>query len=371
MTLQRQGRRSGAGRGRGRNAGCADVASGRCDGLRRGRYRRMPGDGPPGGRHRPVELARGVDGDGARGGQREARRSLAAGALESARLAFYRSSTYHRTAGSMLMAAPVDERLVESNRAQTRAFRAGAALSPWPIEPVDIPFEDTNAARLRHDRRRHRCRARHRGPARRVRRHRRGAVFHELLPRRWPWGYNVVALDGPGQGGALLQQGLTLRPDWDAVMVPVLDWVLARPDVDERRVALIGLSMGAFLGPRTAATERRIAALIADCGSFDMFDGALERMPAEALAAGFRSGAPDAVEAVARILAGIANHPTSGWALRRWPAGKRARHPCRLRRCVARVHVAPVRRRGSPVPLWCAAPRAITSAPRPVSLWRP
>ena len=252
----------------------------------------------------------------------------------------------------MLMAAPVDERLVESNRAQTRAFRAGAALSPWPIEPVDIPFEDTTRPGYV-------MTVDDTGVARATVVLLGGydGTAEELYfmngAAALARGYNVVALDGPGQGGALLQQGLTLRPDWDAVMVPVLDWVLARPDVDERRVALIGLSMGAFLGPRTAATERRIAALIADCGSFDMFDGALERMPADSR----RASAP------------VRRTPSKRWPAS-WPGSRTtpppagrcvaacwctARHPCRLRRCVARVHVAPVRGADACPTLVCSA----------------
>ena len=65
------------------------------------------------------------------------------GARESARLAYFRASTYYRTAGVMLLAPPaehaaLDERLVASNAAQTRAFRAGAALLDTP--PQILPF---------------------------------------------------------------------------------------------------------------------------------------------------------------------------------------------------------------------------------------
>jgi len=33
-------------------------------------------------------------------------------------------------------------------------------------------------------------------------------------------GYAVLLIDGPGQGGALIDQGLVFRPDWDAVVTP-------------------------------------------------------------------------------------------------------------------------------------------------------
>ncbi len=58
--------------------------------------------------------------------------ALDAGQTESARLAFWRSSSYFRTAGVMLMGTPLDSRLVQSNVAQAEAFRRGAALLRSP-----------------------------------------------------------------------------------------------------------------------------------------------------------------------------------------------------------------------------------------------
>ena len=102
-------------------------------------------------------------------------------------------------------------------------------------------------------------------------------------------GYNVLAFDGPGQGAALLQQGLVLRPDFEQVISAVMDFLGQRPGTDVNRVALIGLSLGGYLAPRAASGEHRVAACIADCGSYDLFGSALERIPAP-LAPGLRDG---------------------------------------------------------------------------------
>lgn len=67
----------------------------------------------------------------------------AAGRAASARLAFWRASSYFRTAGVMLMGGPVDPRLVESCARQTSAFRRGAALLDNPPEVLQIPYEGT------------------------------------------------------------------------------------------------------------------------------------------------------------------------------------------------------------------------------------
>ncbi|MEJ8855115.1 hypothetical protein WKW79_11080 [Variovorax robiniae] len=36
-------------------------------------------------------------------------------------------------------------------------------------------------------------------------------------------GYHCPVFDGPGQGGALYEQGLRLRPDWETVLRAVVD----------------------------------------------------------------------------------------------------------------------------------------------------
>ena len=85
-------------------------------------------------------------------------------------------------------------------------------------------------------------------------------------------GYHVLAFAGPGQGSALRDQKLLFRPDWDAVVTPAVDWLLARPDVDPDRIALMGMSFGGLLAPRAAATEHRLAALIAYDGLYSFAD---------------------------------------------------------------------------------------------------
>jgi dienelactone hydrolase len=85
-------------------------------------------------------------------------------------------------------------------------------------------------------------------------------------------GYHVVAFAGPGQGSALRDQKLLFRPDWDAVVTPAVDWLSARPDVDPDRIALMGMSFGGLLAPRAAATEHRLAALIAYDGLYSFTD---------------------------------------------------------------------------------------------------
>jgi alpha-beta hydrolase superfamily lysophospholipase len=239
----------------------------------------------------------------------------AAGRLESARLAFFRASSYFRTAGVMLLGAPLDPRLADSYARQASAFRSGAALLTPPPEIVQIPYEGTTLPgyffRAGPD------------PAPRATVILTGGydgTAEELYfangAAALARGYHVLAFDGPGQGAALVRQGLVLRPDWEAVITPVVDYLLTRPDVDPDRVALIGLSLGAHLAPRAASAEHRLAACIADCGAYDLFAAAVARIPG-VLAGGLTGGQPLAAAVLGRLLQALAGRPTAGWALRR------------------------------------------------------
>ncbi|MGA9717149.1 MAG: alpha/beta fold hydrolase [Acidobacteriaceae bacterium] len=59
--------------------------------------------------------------------------------------------------------------------------------------------------------------------------------------------YNCLLFDGPGQGRKLIRDGLPIRPDWENVVRPVIDYALARPEVDPARIVLSGWSFGGFL----------------------------------------------------------------------------------------------------------------------------
>ena len=136
-------------------------------------------------------------------------------------------------------------------------------------------------------------------------------------------GYNVLAFEGPGQGEVLHRLGLGVRPDWENVEAPVLDHLMARPDVDPARVALIGISMGGVLAPRAAAFDDRVAALIAFDGVFDMFEFALGLVPLPRAEAARRLPAPTDPELDALLADVIAANPLARWSTDhgRWAFG--------------------------------------------------
>jgi pimeloyl-ACP methyl ester carboxylesterase len=240
---------------------------------------------------------------------------LGAGRDTTARRAFFRASSYFRTAGVMLMGLPLEQRLVTSNARQTETFRQGAALLPSPPELAAIPFAGTTLPGYYF-----RAGAGASGRPTVILLGGYDGTAEELYflngAAALERGYNVLAFDGPGQGSALIQQGLTLRPDFETVIAAVIGYLLGRPETDPARIALIGLSLGAHLGPRAASAEPRLAACVADCGAYDLFASALGRMPGP-LASGLREGRPRATAVAGRILRRVARQPTAGWALRR------------------------------------------------------
>lgn len=94
-------------------------------------------------------------------------------------------------------------------------------------------------------------------------------VGHAVVER----GFHCVHFDGPGQGAALVHDGVAMIPDWERVVTPLLDVILARPDVDTARVAIHGWSLGGYLAARAAAVDHRLAACICDPPLWDMLGG--------------------------------------------------------------------------------------------------
>ena len=92
-------------------------------------------------------------------------------------------------------------------------------------------------------------------------------------------GYNVLFFDGPGQQSMLFERGVFFRHDWEAVITPVVDWLLPRADVDPGAIALYGVSQAGYWVPRAIAHEHRLAAAIADTGVVDVSDSWLRHMP--------------------------------------------------------------------------------------------
>ena len=185
----------------------------------------------------------------------------AAGDRVSACYAHLRASEYHRQSFFFLRGDLDDQRLHDGYAAQVAAFRQGIALLDHSAAPVEIPYQGTHLNGYLHSA----------GPS--------GTQRPTIvIPAGYDStaeslfgvtdaverGFNVLTYEGPGQGGALYRQRLYFSPDTEQVISPVVNWLLTMPEVDPKRIVLIGRSFGGYIVARAAAFEHRIAAMVLD-----------------------------------------------------------------------------------------------------------
>ncbi len=89
-------------------------------------------------------------------------------------------------------------------------------------------------------------------------------IYGEDFLRR---GMAVLAIDGPGQGE--MEFEFPLRNDYEVPVKYAIDYLETRPDVDARRVGLMGVSFGGQFAVRAAAFEPRLKAAIENCGPYN------------------------------------------------------------------------------------------------------
>jgi dienelactone hydrolase len=247
---------------------------------------------------------------------READHQSSGGHRVSARDGWLRASNYYRTSEFLLRTRADDPRVAHAYRRTVDCYVAAGRLFQPEIEPVEIPYEGTTLPGYFH---RVDDSARPRptvimhtgfdGSAEEM--HFLGA--RAAVER----GYSALAFDGPGQFGPRHREGLAFRPDWEHVVTPVVDFALRRPDVDPRRIALMGASLGGLLAPRAAAFEKRLAACIANDGLYDYAAATtLARVPLAQRAAFEQQLKAEHAPEIDQLFANLMEtNPTVRWAL--------------------------------------------------------
>jgi alpha-beta hydrolase superfamily lysophospholipase len=205
----------------------------------------------------------------------------AGGHRVSARAAYLRASVYHAHALSAVDGTKDPVALLGSTfRAHRHCFDSYVDLLDHPAERVEIPYEGDHL------------------PGYLFRPGRADGPLPTLIVNNgsdgpvtsvWPAlsagavarGYNVLVFDGPGQQSMLFERGVPFRHDWEQVITPVVDFLLARPDIHPDRIALYGISQGGYWVPRALAFEHRVAAAIADPGVHNAFEPWWNQLPPE------------------------------------------------------------------------------------------
>ena len=186
-----------------------------------------------------------------------ARKAEAAGHHHTAREAYWEAADTYREAQHAIFEDDNALKIKCWNKVD-ECWDKLIALSDYPIERVEIPWEGRTLAALVH-----------------------------LLPdrRKAPWvlyipgmdgtkenalnplnniflqhGFNVLALDGPGQGSSNLRKIRVTEDNYERAGVAALNYIAGRPELLGEQIALVGSSMGTYWGSRIAAVDARVRA---------------------------------------------------------------------------------------------------------------
>jgi dienelactone hydrolase len=189
--------------------------------------------------------------------ERRAVEAAAKGHQHSAGDYYLRAGHYHYNAERFIAPGPQKKRCAES---AYRCWHAGIRLRHPNIEFVEVPYQGKTLPAL--------FMKAERSPAPAV------VIFNGMdnakemsvffagleFARR---GMHTLAIDGPGQGESLRLRGMKTRYDYEAPGGAAYDYVASRPEVDAKRVAVMGYSFGGYYASRIAAFEHRYAACVA------------------------------------------------------------------------------------------------------------
>lgn len=200
----------------------------------------------------------------------KAKKALAAKHNQTAMEYFFHANQYYRMSDVFLTIAQESKKAERFRKAQEN-FRAGAKLHEPPIEVVSV-----------------RCGVEEYD----------GYFCHPVNPRpgKWPAvlflagadayaeevyfgarpmverGWAVLLVDTPGRGSSIYLKGIRTRPDYEVPGKACVDYLTTRSEVDSNRIALLGISMAGYYGPRVAAFDKRIKALIGWSGCYSILD---------------------------------------------------------------------------------------------------
>lgn len=203
--------------------------------------------------------------------------SLKRGHKVSAREAYLRASMYYHISYFPLYGKPTDPRVLETYNREARVFQKAGALFHPSLEVLEIPFEGGSLPGyfIKIDDKPRPTIVQTNGY---------DCTIHEMYFSHGPAsrrrGYNYLIFDGPGQGRNLYRDNLHMRPNWETVVGPVLDYALTLNEVDPDNLILAGWSFGGYFSVRAACFEsHRLKAVVADPGQWDQRENIMAFLP--------------------------------------------------------------------------------------------
>ncbi|MSP89245.1 MAG: alpha/beta hydrolase [Alphaproteobacteria bacterium] len=200
-----------------------------------------------------------------------ARRADQAGHGATASETYLRAFTYYRIAELRL--APDDPRKLATYQKAMECWRRGMALSVYPHESVDLPYEG------------HKLQAWFFPPTGGPRRAKPPCVVFlagaDVLPESnffrgarhlTARGMACLVFNGPGQGSTIRLLGLPSIPEYERPVTAAVDYLMTRSDIDHGRLGLMGVSMAGYYAPRAACFEPRFKALVVSSALYDVLE---------------------------------------------------------------------------------------------------
>ena len=199
------------------------------------------------------------------------------GRLVTAKEAYIRAFSYYRTAQFWLEYE--DPRKNDAFLKAQDCFHRASRIGPALYERVEIPFEGTPLPGYF-------CRAQgelkgkppvvlYVGGA--------DTFAAQLLfmgvSRITRRGMSCLTMTGPGQGEVVRLKKLYTRPDYEKPIGAALDYLEKRKDVDAKKMALMGVSMGGYYAARGAALDKRVAACLLFGACYSVLDDLYDYFP--------------------------------------------------------------------------------------------
>jgi dipeptidyl aminopeptidase/acylaminoacyl peptidase len=91
-------------------------------------------------------------------------------------------------------------------------------------------------------------------------------AFHNIALSR---GFHVLAMDGPGQGSSNLQKIRAVKDNYERAGAAVIGYLEKRPEVDAKKIAIYGISMGSYWSLRLSSYDHRAAAVVSSVACFN------------------------------------------------------------------------------------------------------
>lgn len=141
-------------------------------------------------------------------------------------------------------------------------------VADYPIERVEVPFEDGKTISCLF----HMLPDRRKAPV---------VIYvpgmdqtKEVFPKAYhnialSRGFHVLAIDGPGQGNSNMQKIRAVGDNYERAGAAVIGYLMKRPEVDKKKIAIYGISMGSYWCLRLSSYDHRAAVVVSSVACFN------------------------------------------------------------------------------------------------------